>query len=69
MTELHRYHEVWINVARATRAERGNRPSQVTLTFDNDLAVAEFLESICTGHELVGGGVRHQEGLHCPVHP
>lgn len=68
MSMQHRYHEVWINVARVAKAEHGNRSSQVILTFDNSDEVREFMESICTGRELVGGGVRHDEGRHCPVH-
>jgi hypothetical protein len=69
MTAQHHYHEVWINVAHASKAEHGNCPSQVILTFENSEAVREFMESICNGREVIGGGVRHDEGRHCPVHP
>ena len=69
MTAQHQYHEVWINVARVARAERGNRHGQVVLSFDNPTAVQEFMESLCSGREVIGGGVRHDEGRHCPVHP
>lgn len=64
----HRYHEVWINVARVAKVEPGNRHSQVILSFDNSVAMQEFLESICTGRAVISGGVRHDEGRHCPVH-
>lgn len=69
MTAQHQYHEVWINVARVAKAEHGNRYGQVILSFDSGDHVKEFMESICNGREVIGGGVRHDEGRHCPVHP
>ena len=69
MSAQHRYHEQWINVARVAKAEYGTRPGTLILTFDNPVARDECMETLCTGFELAGGGVRHDEGKHCPVHP
>jgi hypothetical protein len=68
VTQEHRYREHWINVAFVAKAEYGTRPYTLLLTFDNPAVCAEAMESLCTGRELRGGGILHDEGKHCPVH-
>lgn len=65
----HRYREHWVNVAHVGRVERGTRPDSLLLLFDNQTAMTEALETMCTGREVHGDGIRHDQGKHCPVHP
>jgi hypothetical protein len=60
-------HERWIDVHTVERAQvhEGNG---VLLRFHDHAHAVEFFESLCTGHELVDGGVRHDDGKYCPVH-
>jgi len=61
-----RMHQYWIDVAQATHARQD--ASVVTLAFDTIEQATAFYESLCTGHELRGGGIRHDAGKPCLVH-
>jgi hypothetical protein len=65
----HRYREHWVNVAHVAHCERGTRPNSLLLIFDTPNDLMEALAALCTGQEMREGGVRHDNGKHCPVHP
>jgi hypothetical protein len=71
MTQQHRYREHWVNVAHVAHCYPLHNVGlpQLMLTFDTPEALEEALETLCTGREVNGGGVRHDTGKHCPVHP
>jgi len=59
-------HEHWIDVAKAAHVRQD--ASVVTLAFGNIEDATAFYESLCTGHELRNGGIRHDAGRWCLVH-
>ena len=61
-------HETWIEKHKVSRVEPGTRPSSVLITFDNPAARDQFMRSLCSGRDLVGGGIRHDTQVHCLIH-
>ena len=59
-------HQYWIDVAKATHARQD--ASVVTLAFQTIEDATAFYESLCTGHELRGGGIHHDDGTECLIH-
>ena len=57
----------WVDVHEVAGAVRSH-PDTVVMVFTDHYAAEAFMHELCTGHELVQGGVHHDEGVHCPVH-
>lgn len=64
----HRYKEVWVNLAGVERVQM-HEGNGVLLRFEDHEHAEAFYEQMCSGRELVGGSIYHDNGRHCPVHP
>lgn len=60
--------EAWIETHNLVKIEYGTRPATCTLVFTDPVARDEFMQTMCNGHELRGGGIRHDTEKRCLVH-